>query len=123
MFRCGSFTVDWTDLSKLVDELVTDYNNEVRPADDVKTSESGSTIELALPGVPQEQIHAKARDKGSYQEVEIFGTGRNKEQFKKIYNFHDHDIEKINAIYTDGLLRIEIPKTVGKARDIPIWKK
>lgn len=123
MFRCENFTVDWTDLSKLVDELVTEYNNEVKQATDIKTSESGSTIELALPGVPQEQIHVKARDKGSHQEVEVFGTGRNKESFKKIYNFHDHDIDKTNATYIDGLLRVQIPKTVGKARDIPIWKK
>lgn len=115
-----TFTWGWEDLNEALDVLLKGFDTEVKKSYDVKSDEATSTIELELPGVSKNKVHVRAQDKGSYQEVKVFGTGRDGKEFEKVYNFYDHDINDISAVHKDGLLKVVVPKTIAKARDIHI---
>lgn len=114
------YKVDFSDLVKTLDDLMSEFVTvDESPANeysDVKEEKSMSKIELEVPGVAKDKIKVRSED----GVVIVEGTNRRGKEFKRRYHLRDHEVEAATATIKDGLLTIKVPKTVGKARDIPL---
>lgn len=109
-FRMGQKIADW-----------------FSPASEAKTAGSAYEITLELPGVAEDdievslhegmlEIKGEKRSEKSEEGDGYFFSERQYGQFQRTFRLPaDADAEKINAEYTDGVLKISVPKKTEKA--------
>lgn len=86
----------------------------------IKTEDDSTVIEVELPGVKREDVNIKSNNKESYHQLTVSGKSRSGELFNETFALYEHDVERAEAEYKDGLLIIKVPKSKHKARYIPI---
>lgn len=104
------------DSLKTLEDLFSNSLTDVKQSNEILSKDKETVIEVPLAGVPKEDIQIKAEDKGTHQLV----TVKVKDKKTNMYKLYDIDRDKIEACYKDGLLKITVPKSSGRVRDIPL---
>lgn len=115
------YKVDFSDLVKTLDDLMSDFTvDEPKHCKSLMSEEDKTTITLEVPGVPHEDIKIRSKKEA----IIIEGKNRHGDKFKKVYHVPDHELDSTSATIENGLLTVTVPKkTTAKARDIPVIKK
>ena len=107
------------------------HMNATAPAVNVKESATAYTMEVAAPGLKKDMVKMNI-DKDGYLNVSIENKEEKKEEKKEEHYLRrefsyssysqsyalpeDADQEKISAVVSDGVLKIEIPKTAKEEK-------
>lgn len=103
------------------------HMNATAPAVNVKESATAYTMEVAAPGLKKDMVKMNI-DKDGYLNVSIENKGEKKEEhyLRREFSYssysqsyalpEDADQEKISAEVSDGVLKIEIPKTAKEEK-------
>lgn len=105
-------------------------NTKWKPAVDIYKDGENTTIEIELPGLDIEDIDVttnngvliiKGEKKVSKKSKEYLRTEGFSGSFKRSFTLpYDTDIESINAQYRNGILIVNIPKSLDKFKRIEI---
>ena len=103
------------------------HMNAIAPAVNVKESATAYTMEVAAPGLKKDMVKMNI-DKDGYLNVSIENKDEKKEEhyLRREFSYssysqsyalpEDADQEKISAEVSDGVLKIEIPKTAKEEK-------
>ena len=103
------------------------HMNATAPAVNVKESDTDYTMEVAAPGLKKDMVKMNI-DKDGYLNVSIENKDEKKEEhyLRREFSYssysqsyalpEDADQEKISAEVSDGVLKIEIPKTAKEEK-------
>ena len=103
------------------------HMNATAPAVNVKESATAYTMEVAAPGLKQDMVKMNI-DKDGYLNVSIENKDEKKEEhyLRREFSYssysqsyalpEDADQEKISAEVSDGVLKIEIPRTAKEEK-------
>tara|TARA_Y100000592_G_scaffold68773_1_gene106883 strand:+ start:4585 stop:4983 length:399 start_codon:yes stop_codon:yes gene_type:complete len=84
-------------------------------ATNVNKTENGYDIQLAVPGVPKDQVKVDVKDNlvtVSYKQEEATTNSVATRSFSKSWTLPKNvDVENITAIAEDGILTVTVPKT------------
>lgn len=116
IYNSGSFSVPFKYLCYGWEKSQDLYVKDVIDKDD------STILEIELPGIPKEDIKITSINNRSMlkQEIAISWKARDGSILNKKFSLSDHDMDRIDSTYKDGLLRIKIFKPASKSRDIPI---
>ena len=100
------------------------------PAANIKEEETRFHVELSAPGYKRENIHVSVEDDTLTISGEVKVENEEKKEnfvkrefrsgnFKRSFNLNGMvDVEKIDAKYEDGILRIDLPKVENEVKKL-----